>query len=88
MRQDKQEGQIMASFLKNQRGHQNLSPDYVPGTYQIRITRVEDTGKQKSLTAYVPITPRGRKELIRRHFCGVPHRKPEYFMKQNELRRF
>lgn len=69
----------MASFK-----HPELSNnrrDFVPGTYQIKITRMEENGRQKSLTAYVPMTKHGKAELLRRHFEGFPHKKPEYFVK-------
>lgn len=55
--------------------------EFVPGTYQIKITRMDSSGSKKSLTAYVPIDKCGQAELKRRHFEGFPHRKPEYFVK-------
>ncbi len=54
---------------------------FVPGTYQIKITRMDESGSRKSLTAYVPMTKQGKAELIRRHFEGIPHKRPEYFVK-------
>lgn len=54
---------------------------FVPGTYQIKITRMDESGRQKSLTAYVPMTKQGKAELVRRHYEGIPHKKPEYFVK-------
>ncbi len=60
----------------------------IPGTYQIHIIRAGKGGKQKFYTAYVPTNPRGVKELVRRHFCGVPNRHPEYFMRPAEYRSF
>ncbi len=55
--------------------------DFVPGTYQIVITRMDESGGEKSLTAYVPMSEGGKAELMRRHFEGYPHKKPEYFVK-------
>ncbi len=61
--------------------HSFSKKDFVPGTYQIVITRMEENGRKKSLTAYVPMNRHGRDELLRRHFEGHPHKKPEYFVK-------
>jgi len=58
----------------------------IPGTYQIRITRVNDSGKQKHFIAYVPTSLGGVKELVKRQFCGIPQKYPAYFMKQAELK--
>jgi|GEM_PF-2099893 len=62
----------------------------IPGTYQIRISRVEEDGEEEFFTCYVPIHPKGLKELLRRRFLGVSlgKKKPEYFMAKEELRRF
>jgi hypothetical protein len=60
----------------------------IPGTYQIRVTRTKKSGDETCFTAYVPTNLQGLKELIRRHFRGIPGRKPEYFMRENEVRRF
>lgn len=57
------------------------SREFVPGTYQIKITKMDESGRRKSLTAYVPASKHGKAELLRRHFEGHPHRKPEYFTK-------
>ncbi len=55
--------------------------EFVPGTYQIKITKMDESGRQKSMTAYVPMSKHGKEELVRRHFEGHPHKKPEYFVK-------
>lgn len=60
----------------------------IPGTYKIQITREGKTGKQVCFTAYVPTSFQGIKELVKRQFEGVPGKRPEYFMKSEELRRF
>jgi len=71
------------AFYKASKPHSSFlgKKEFVPGTYQIKITRMEMNGRQKSLTAYVPIDKEGKNELQRRHFEGLPHRKPEYFVK-------
>jgi len=58
----------------------------IPGTYQIHITRVNDTGKQKHFIAYVPTSLSGVKELVRRQFRGIPQKYPAYFMKHAEFK--
>ncbi len=55
--------------------------EFVPGTYQIKITKMDEGGRRKSLTAYVPMSKHAKEELVRRHFEGHPHKKPEYFVK-------
>jgi hypothetical protein len=61
----------------------------IPGTYQISIRRIEKSGEEEYFTCYVPTTPRGLKELLRLKFRGVPRlKKAQYFMKQNEYRKF
>ncbi len=64
--------------------------DPIPGTYQIRITRIEEDGEQEFFTCYVPTHPKGLKELLRRRFLGVSftRKEPDYFMTKEELRRF
>jgi hypothetical protein len=50
---------------------------------------VDEMGEENCFTCYVPTSPKGLKELIRRHFRGVPGlKRPQYFMKENEYRRF
>lgn len=81
----------MASMHRRSARRSSLSrriSKLIPGTYRIQITRVEDTGKERHFTAYVPTTPRGLKELVKRHFCGVPGRRPQYFMRLKETHWF